>query len=64
VPDKSTQQSAEHSTKTRIPVVKVFVECRHKALGKETAADVQFVETPLVRLTLNKEFIECFLGFG
>jgi hypothetical protein len=33
-------------------------------LGKKAAADVQFVETSVPRVTLDKEFAKCFLGFA
>jgi hypothetical protein len=32
---------------------------RHKVLGKETAADVQFAERSLPSVTLGKAFAEC-----
>jgi hypothetical protein len=35
---------------------------RQKVLGKETVADVQFIETYLMRVKLGKDFTECFLG--
>jgi hypothetical protein len=36
---------------------------RHKGLGKETAADVQFAERSLPSVTLGKAFAECKLAF-
>lgn len=33
-----------------------------KVLDKEAVADVQFVDTSLSRVTLGKDFAECFLG--
>jgi hypothetical protein len=36
---------------------------RQKVLHKEVLADVQFIETSLPKVTLGKEFVECFLGF-
>jgi hypothetical protein len=41
-----------------------FVECQKKVLGKKAVANVQFTKTSLPRVTLNKEFVECFLGFA
>jgi hypothetical protein len=46
-----------HSTKS-------LPSAPQKALVKEAAADVQFAETFLPRVTLGKEFVECFLGFA
>jgi hypothetical protein len=35
-----------------------------KVFGKEDVADVQFTETSLLRVTLGKGFVECFVGFA
>jgi hypothetical protein len=37
---------------------------QQKVLGKEVVANVKFTETSLPRVTLSKEFVECFLGFA
>jgi hypothetical protein len=37
---------------------------RQKVLGKEAVVDVQFAERFLPRVTLGKDFAECFLGFA
>jgi hypothetical protein len=43
---------------------KAFVECLKKVPGKEVVNDVRFVETSLLRVTLIKDFVECFPGFA
>jgi hypothetical protein len=43
---------------------KGFAECLKKVLGKEVVADVQFVETSLPRVTLGKDFVDCFPDFA
>jgi hypothetical protein len=43
---------------------KDFTECQKKVLGKEVVANVQFTKTSLPRVTLDKEFVECILGFA
>ena len=37
---------------------------RQKVLGKEAVTDVQFAERSLPRVTLDKDFAECFSGFA
>jgi hypothetical protein len=49
---------------TRWHSIKTLSSVRNKALGKETAAVVQVTETSLPRVTLDKEFGECFLYFS
>lgn len=36
---------------------------RQKVLDKKVIADVQFDETSLPKVTLGKEFVDCFLDF-
>jgi hypothetical protein len=40
-----------------------LLNAQQKILGKEAVDDVQFSKTLLSRITLGKEFNECFLGF-
>ena len=49
---------------TRRHSAKSLSSARQKVLGKEVVADVQLTETTLPRVTLGKEFAECFLGFA
>jgi hypothetical protein len=37
---------------------------RHKVLGKEAVADVQFIKSYLSSVTLDKKFDECYRGFA
>jgi hypothetical protein len=41
--------------------LKTFIECPIKVLDKKTVVDVQFTEIYLPRVTLGKQFAECFL---
>jgi hypothetical protein len=46
-----------HSTKT-------LPSARQKILDKEVVADVQFIETSLPKVTLDRDFVESVLGFA
>jgi hypothetical protein len=71
---KYTLQSIYHVTcrrhgdfslsSTRWHSVKTLSSAQHNALGKEIIVDVQFIESYLPRVTVDKEFAECFRGCG
>jgi hypothetical protein len=43
-----------------VTLSKTFAECSIKSIRKKAVADVQFAEIYLSRVTLSKEFAECF----
>ena len=43
---------------------KTLASTRHNPLGKEVVDDVQFTESYLPNITLDKEFLDCFRGFA
>jgi hypothetical protein len=49
---------------TRWHSAKTLSSAQHNALGKEIIADAQFTESYLPRVTVDKEFAECFRGCG
>jgi hypothetical protein len=55
--DFSLPSAKWHSTKS-------LPSARQKVLGKETVADVQFVERSLPSVTLGKAFAECKIAFA
>jgi hypothetical protein len=58
--------SRRHSKKSPSPgavTVNFVPECPTKIFDKKTVIDVYFTKTYLSSVTLDKDFVECFIGF-